>query len=55
MSVGDALEQGLDSGVIDAIYLVNTMEVLEIIRFTHVNALVKIYHFADSHFNTHLR
>jgi len=40
------------------VYLVGMTEVPEIIRFVHINARVKtvpFYHFAGSHFNTHLR
>ena len=40
------------------IYLINAMKVLEIIRFAHVNALIKAIPFCYStcsHFNTHLR
>jgi len=50
------LRMGLDSGVaesIDVVYLVNTMEILEIICFAHVNARGKTVPFTGSHFNTH--
>jgi len=44
VNVADALEEGLDRGVeegIDVVYLVDTMRVLAIIHFAHINALVK--------------